>query len=213
MVPPTSFPSAPADHDLQSYLAYHPWQKGFLDVTKPPFNAPNDGVTDATLQIQAAIECAWSSNLIVYFPSGTYLVDGTLNCIQEDGRNIPSTPPSAYVLPGSAGQRKYAHLLVGSTTGENRPTIKLADGASLTNNRLFNFIWADSVNGGNGTKFDDPARMYCALFRGIDIDMGNNPNATALYMNGAQLCSIEDVKISGAAFKVGLENVPNNVSV
>ncbi len=197
VVAQASFPA-----DLQSNLSLHPWQKGYLDVTKAPFNAVGNGINDDSDEIQKAIDYAFWNNFVVYFPAGTYLVSKTLNCIQEDGENF--TPPTG------KGQRKFAHLLVGSTTGP-RPVIKVANGSTLTNNRLLNFIWADTLNNdGNNDGVDDPSRHYCALFRGIDIDMGSNPAATALYMNAAQDSSIEDVKIYGTAFNAGLENIPGS---
>ena len=92
---------------------------GMLDVTKSPYLADNTGATDARQAIQNAIDDAYAANLIVFFPSGTYLCNGGLSCIQSPG-------------PTTLGQRKFANKLVGSTLG-SRPVLKLADGAVVTN--------------------------------------------------------------------------------
>ena len=49
-----------------------------IDVTQSPYNADKTGTTDATAAIQAAINAA-TSNSVVYFPDGKYLIDGSLS--------------------------------------------------------------------------------------------------------------------------------------
>ncbi|MEQ9302783.1 MAG: glycosyl hydrolase family 28-related protein, partial [Marinoscillum sp.] len=68
-------------HDF-SYAGYHRGelalpdiQKNILDVTKPPFNADNSGVSDATKAIQMAIDSVLTlGSGVVYLPEGTYSV-------------------------------------------------------------------------------------------------------------------------------------------
>ncbi len=49
-------------------------KKSALDVTKPPFNAVGDGVTDCTFAIRQAFEKC-NESAYVYFPLGTYVCE------------------------------------------------------------------------------------------------------------------------------------------
>ncbi len=181
---------------------------GMLDVTLAPYFADNSGASDARHAIQNAIDDAYAANLVVYFPSGTYRCDGSLSCIQPRG-------------PSSLGQRKFAHKLVGSTAG-SRPVLKLSDGAVVNYTHppgggapvpafpiFLRFAWVGDQNN-DTVEEESPSRHYCATLRGIDIDMGNNPNVSALRMLGAQYCVIEDVSIQGTAFAYGVDGLPGS---
>ena len=57
-----------------------PVRTNLIDVTKSPYNADNTGAKDATAAIQAAINAA-TSNSVVWFPSGKYLLSSSaLSC-------------------------------------------------------------------------------------------------------------------------------------
>ena len=94
--------------ELKQNLDFHPWEKGFLDVTQAPYNAPNDGLTDATARLQLAIDHAYACNLVVFIPHGTYLVSEQLQCYLDPGPQLPNNPIS------SASQRKFGHIILGS---------------------------------------------------------------------------------------------------
>jgi hypothetical protein len=175
---------------LKTNAAHHPWKLGYLDVTQPPYNAKGDGVTDDTAAIKMAIEDGFDNNLVVYFPLGTYLVSQQLKMTD-------------YKLPTSAADRKYIHALMGQRSSSGaRPTIKLKDGASVAQNLLIDFEYVD---GGKEVAMSH----YNSHLRGIDIDMGNNPSTSALGMDGAQYCVIEDVTITGT-FDVGIKGLPGS---
>ena len=55
----------------------------------------------------------------------------------------------------------------------------------------------------------DPGRHYVSLIRGFTIDMGNNPTGNGLSLEGAQLCSIEDIIIKGN-FNIGITSLPGS---
>lgn len=55
-----------------------PNDAGIVDVTKSPYNADNTGKEDATDAINQALDDHPNDNRIIYLPTGTYLVSGTL---------------------------------------------------------------------------------------------------------------------------------------
>ena len=191
----TNFPTRFAN--LIPYKDVQPLVKGFIDVTKGPYFAKGDSLTDDTQAIQNAINDAFDGNYVVFFPGDkVYLVSSQLNC-----DNTFTTP-----------SHKFGFQLLGSTKGK-KPVIKLKDNSTVTGNILVfydaKFTTVDPVTGVS-TIASDPSRHYSAQFRGIDINMGTNPNIHALTMNGAQYCSIEDVRIYGKSFNSGIYNLPGS---
>jgi hypothetical protein len=172
--------------NLIANQAQQPIAKGYLDVTKPPYSAAGDGISDDTDKLQQAITDGYNCNLIVFLPADkTFLVSKQLECI--------STKVS----------RKFAFQLVGSTKGTKKPVIKLNNGSTVAGNVLFNFQY-------NANGVSTPMSNYGATFRGIDIDMGNNPAVSGISMAGAQHCVIEDVKIYGSQFTSGVWRLPGS---
>jgi Pectate lyase superfamily protein len=164
-------------------------EAGYLDVTRPPYNADPSGATDASAAIQAAIYDGYQYNFAVYVPKGTYLLAQPIEMVQlYDYQGI------------GASNRKFANQLIGDTTGGNFPVLKAADGV-LGGNVLVNIYFSGP---------QPETRHYNALIRGFVIDMGDNPDATALSLNGAQYCSIEDVVIRGEDFDIGVHNLPGS---
>jgi len=179
-----------------------PLDKGFLDVTKPPYNARGDGVTDDTDAIQQALDDGFEFNFVVFLPQRTYLVSHPLVCIQRavttEGKIAPLMPRGEAI----GSQRKFGHLLVGSALGGKRPTIKVKDG-SLGDKELFFFRFQGTEAG------YDASRLYIATLRGMNIDMRGNPKAIAITIDGAQHCVIEDVNIVGDFF-TGVRDLPGS---
>jgi hypothetical protein len=206
---------------LKSNLASQPnWQKGFIDVTQAPYNAKGDNSTDDSAAIQAAINDGYDNNLVVYFPGNkTYVVSKqlVLNHINDE-----------WVHPGSAwpSQRKFGHVLVGSTTG-TPPVIRLQDGSMSAGEPLFLFqfftpngtapqpptpglrhrdlaTWYDPANATT-----DSTRQYVSTMRGIDINMGDNPDVDAISMDSAEHTALENIHIYGT-FNTGLYRLPGS---
>ena len=182
---------------LKLYLQYHEWEKGFLDVTQPPYRAIGDGITDDSKAIQQAINDAFACNLVVFFPSRTFLVSDQLTCIQPAGPDLPNNPT------GESGQRKFGHLLSGSEKNGVWPTIRLKDNSVIKDNILilFQYIGTDGKH--------DPSRHYLASIRNFNIEMGNNPDISALSNDGAQHCVIQNIRITGN-FNTGITALPGS---
>ena len=62
-----------------------PVSDNVIDVTRPPYSAKGDGVTDDTAVIQRAIDDHTGRHHILYFPRGTYLVSATLKWPKKVG--------------------------------------------------------------------------------------------------------------------------------
>lgn len=204
---------------VQDYAKKFPllMAQGYLDVTKEPYLAVSDGSKDTALALQSAINDAFLSNLVVYIPKGTYLINKSLRLFQSKDKL-------------AMGQRKFAHVLIGSPglPADERPVFKL--GSSLIG-PFIHFAYVNYLRNGRYEKVtvndsgeikvgpetvayenleEDASRHYNAHFRGINIDLGNNPGAIGLHMNGAQYCVVENVRISGEKFAVGLKNLPGS---
>lgn len=189
---------------LKDNLSSHPWQDGFLDITKQPYNAKGDGKTDDSDAIQKAIDDAYASNLIVYFPEGTYLVSKQLVLNQYPANWYQKDQGIKF-----NSQRKFGNILVGSTKGSQRPKIVLKDNSKVADDILILYRYFNPV--AKEQDVNDRAKHYLATFRGIDVDMGNNPKVSAISMDGAQYCTIQDTNISGKDFYAGIRKIPGAV--
>jgi len=86
-----------------------PPDSGVIDVTRAPYNARGDGVTDDTAAIQRALNDYPNAGAIIYLPPGTYLISDTLTW--PAGRHD--------------GERHKRTVLQGA--GEHLTTLKLRD--------------------------------------------------------------------------------------
>src|SRR5437868_5444753 len=72
-VPIATFPQA-----MRDAAGAHFFNDGYLNVKSPPYSAKGDGTTDDSSAFLLAIKDAYENNLVVYVPSGTYLISRQL---------------------------------------------------------------------------------------------------------------------------------------
>src|SRR5436190_8110051 len=68
-VPIASFPQA-----MREAATAHFFNEGYLNVKSAPYAAKGDGLSDDASAFIAAIKDAYANNLVVYVPTGTYLI-------------------------------------------------------------------------------------------------------------------------------------------
>ncbi len=163
---------------------------GFLDPTRPPYGAAGDGTGDDTGALQSALNDAYALRMAVRLPAGSvFRVSRQIRAVQE-GR--PSD------------MREYGYQLIGAP-GFPRATIRLADNSAVNSSNPVLLYYQLEENGR-----PNPPSHYSAMLRNVDIDMGTNPTISAVSMSGAQLCSIEDVTITGKSFLAGIVGLPGS---
>ena len=171
---------------------------GYIDVSRPPYNADPTGTSDSRAAIQQAADDAYANNLVTFVPKGTYLLSGAIRSIQTkvEGTGTEITPT------GTLSQRKFARTLVGDNSGGTAPVLRLTDNATdLPENVFLYFAY-------EGARYPT-SRHYASLLRGFTIDMGNNPNASAVSMSAAQHSTIQDLNIIGN-FDAGIDGLPGS---
>jgi uncharacterized protein YjdB len=63
---------------------------GWVDITKAPFNAPKDGLGDATAALNAALVANIGTGKRIYMPNGTYLISNTIIWPDQANGNLPA---------------------------------------------------------------------------------------------------------------------------
>ncbi|GEM_PF-1429167 len=177
------------------------YAKGYLVASYYP-GVFTDGTNAATTTVglNAAINDAYASNLILYLPAGTYLVNDTLDAITKTGWDG--------VTEDFATPRN--HIAIVGSTKSRRPLIKLAAGAigfsdPASPKPLLKFLNLGKDSLGN-EKADEG---YHQMLRGVDLDCSGYAGAIGLHFNNAQNCSIENVKITAIGAFTGLRGLPS----
>jgi len=180
------------------------YAKGYLVVSHYPgvtINGDTATAAATTAALNTAIADAYTSNLIAYFPPGTYLVNDTLSAVTQtgwDGITDDFSTPRAHHIS-----------IIGSAKG-SRPVIKLTAGAagfgdSANPKPLLRFLNLGKDNSGN----EQADESYHQMVRGVDLDCSGHAGAIGLYFNNAQNCSIENVKITATGAFTGLRGLPS----
>jgi hypothetical protein len=143
------------------------------------FGADSSGALDSSAAVQAGINYARDNNLVLWFPAGTYLVSNRLEVDQPDNNaNFPSVLMGSTIDPDQRAVIRLAPNSTGFGDPNNRRVVL----------HFFNIGTADS-EGGN-------TDLYSQAIISIDFQIGaGNDGAVALRMQGAEGCTIEDVRI------------------
>ncbi len=177
---------------------------GFLNVSAPPFSAVGDGWTDDTAALQAALEDAYTFRMAVLLdPGRTFLLSRQLRAVQ---------------LGQPASMREFGYQIVGGR-GSVPPILKVQDNAdmagfpSVYTSKLDQkyearpaVLFALNMSG----QANQANAQYSQMLRNVDIDLGHNPQLSGVSMDGAQLCSIEDVRVRGRSFMAGVVGLPGS---
>jgi hypothetical protein len=186
---------------------------GYLDVTH--YGAKGDGKTDDTAAFQSALNDASfdsakhpGTTMVVYVPSGTYLISNTLTGYQFFNDNNVNIVNTKY----GAGNGLLSPSLVGPGSG-TRPTIVLKDG-TFTNaaspQPVIHFVNSptDTVCGATNPTIGCFDILFNAVVRDINITTGNNPGAIGLQFYSAQMSYIQNVSIDATGGYAGIQGVP-----
>lgn len=161
-----------------------PSDAGIIDVTKPPYNAKGDGVTDDTAAINQALkDYNYGTNgetfmsYTIYLPAGTYLVSDTL--APKDANNPSKTQCSVRIIGA----------------GMDRTTIKLKDNASgFGSPSSAKFVLrTGNRNGGQ------PNSGFSNYIQHLTVDVGSgNPGAIGIRYDVANTGIMEYVRITSS---------------
>lgn len=178
---------------------------GLVDVTAAPFQADRAGKTDATKAIQAAVDFARDHQMVLFFPSGTYLISDTIHCRQKltvrgNGR-LTSAAKFPCVLVGSATPGKRSVLLLAPRS----PGFTDPDQRKIVVHFLNCNYGYDRQDYGSGPLTPQANISYNQIFADIDIVIGaGNSGAVGLRMQAAEGSSVQNVTIDATHGHTGM---------
>ncbi len=204
---------APTDQQAAVVTPQELRQAGLFDVTAAEFGADKTGVEDSTDEIQEAMDAAYNSGGVTYFPPGSYRISRTLVALRDRD-----------------GGKNYQ--LIGSKAGEQLPTLILTSNSfnddNASNNSVYeNFkkkamlhVWGCSSNpelpegkdcdpeygiqkaNPNGNDAAGAAAHFGAVVRNLKFVIENdNPDSIGLRVVGNQRNEVSNIIIeAGDAF-------------
>ncbi len=150
----------------------YPSHASVVDVSKPPYLAKGDGVTDDTQALQSALNDHVGRS-VLFFPKGTYVVSATLK------------------WPNKVGDRKNWGFTMLRGGHRDECILRLKDGTFTDAKKPAAIMWC----GGFGS-----ADWFHNYVENLTFDVGkNNPGATALQFYSNNSGAVRDCRfIAGA---------------
>jgi hypothetical protein len=174
--------------------------RGFVDPTAAPYGAAGDGITDDAAILQRAVDDAYHARISLVLPAGrTFLLSRQLSFHQ-----LNRSRAAGFQIFGGAGPVRPVLKLQDNVAAAAFP---LKEGHEAVYGNIFLLF---QLNNAKSPVAGQESEHYNSRFRGIDIDLGNNPSVSGLSMASAQQCSIEDVHITGKAFRAGVVGLPGS---
>lgn len=174
--------------------------RGFLDVTRPPYNADKTGGVDATCALQRALLDARDAQLVTFLPVGIYKISNQLRCIQ--GYIVPEGDAFDNLNRGASTQRSedFPCVIRGSTKNGGRAKLVLAAGSFTDINHPEGraMIFFSSRDWNSMGAFLNPNIAFNQMIISLDLEIQiNNATAIGIENQAAQGSTIEDVNIAG----------------
>lgn len=186
-----------------------PIERGVVDVTRPPYSALPDGITDCTDALQRALR----ENLgrTIYLPAGTYLVSGALRWPAGERDTT---------LWGEARERTFIRLADG-TPGFMQPAEPLAMiwTGQKPAQRFKNYIRHVTVETGRNNPGAIGVQFIAnnsGAMRDVCIRSGDGTGVIGLdlgYTDEQGPCLIKDVRIEGFRTGISLDHRVDSVTM
>ncbi|MBN1670952.1 MAG: hypothetical protein JXR37_07965 [Kiritimatiellae bacterium] len=196
---------------------------GYLNV-RHYSGVRNDGTGDSTAGMQQAIEDAWENRLAFFLPPGTYQVSETLKAYEwqlykyrsgrPNRRNITHPDPRNYVFIGSSagGSRPVIKLCPHAPAFDDpdrpRPILAIRNFTASNSNATERVEPEDTLRGVPPNFHDAPGINFNHDLRNIDFDLSAHPGAVAVTFDGAQVSSIENVRVQATGAYAGFYEIP-----
>jgi len=168
---------------------------GMVDVTAAPFQADASGIRDSTRAIRDAVNFARDHQMVCFFPTGTYRVSDTIECIQNPvrGSNGMFWP---CVLQGSRRGARPKIVLTAHSPGFDNPARP----------KRVIYFWARGAGREAPVTAEQSNILFNSMFVNLDITVEEgNPGAIGIRMSGAQGSGVQECTIDVTHGHTGLE--------
>ena len=142
---------------LRAETQTYPPHANVVDVTRPPYSAKGDGVSDDTEALQQALNENVGHHRVLFFPSGTYVVSRTLTWPKKFGGhdNWGKT-----MLRGQERDKTVLRLKDATFTDAKKPEAMMWCGGFGSADWFFNYVENLTFDVGNGNPGATALQFY-----------------------------------------------------